>query len=176
MMEVILPNVKTYMILFALILLFLDYIFFLEGYLIPISLATLIFLLFFVEKFQSDTITISILFPVGIIFLMYVYRFINSDNKNNKILDIKGSIKNILKFLKRIKLKRKEEYFKELSNQFGYVIRKVGNNLYEVKFNVGIKGRGKRKFKCISYENLDIGDRVKIIHMDDDGNFYIRLV
>ena len=168
MMEVILHNVKAFMILFALILLFLDYIIPLEGYLIPISLGILVFPLFFFKETYINPV--GFLFFIGIPFLMYAYRYMN---KNLTKSD--GGWIGRIPLLKDLIMRKRKWYFDQLNGQFGYVVKKFGNNLYLVSFNIGIRGKGKRKFKCFSYKELKVGDHVVLTHMDENGNFYVDL-
>lgn len=150
--------------------LMLDLIFSLRGLLIPIALSVIISYVIFVQVQSVDYLIVS--FPL-ILFILYFYKFSKLSRKL-KTSTIEGYLNLQMLFIPLLeKIQPSKKLYFKLVGQKGYVIKKLGDNLYRVRFNIG--AFGKTKFFCYSDEPLEWGNQVKIKELKD-GKIYVEKV
>ena len=173
MMEVL--RTESLFIYLAMFFLFTDFLFFLEGFLIPLALVFLF--VYFITPYVNSVHYLTIL-VISMLFLMYFYKA--SRLSERLVSSTSGYVDtrifhNI--FMKLLgKLQSPERLYFKLKGQFGYVIRKFENEdgtEYRVKFNFGAFGR--KIYPCYSDEELEWGDRVEVSSVKDE-KIYVRKV
>ncbi len=150
--------------------LMLDLMFSLGGLLVPIALSVIISYVIFIQVQSIDYIIFA--FPL-ILLILYFYKFSKLSRKL-KSSTIEGYLNLKMLFIPIFeKLQPSEKLYFKLAGQKGYVIKKLGDNLYRVRFNIG--AFGKTKFFCYSDEPLEWGNQVKIKELKD-GKIYVEKV
>ncbi len=168
MMEV--KTAEIILLIYLSTVLMLDLIFSLGGLLIPIALSAIISYVIFLQVQSIDYLIFA--FPL-ILFILYFYKFSKLSGKL-KSSTVEGYLNLQMLFIPIFeKLQPSNKLYFKLAGQKGYVIKKLGNNLYRVRFNIG--AFGKTKFFCYSDEPLEWGNQVKIKELKD-GKIYVEKV
>lgn len=163
-------TLETILLISLSLILISDIMFSLNGFLIPVALSVIISYIIFIQVHSIYYLVIA--FPL-ILFILYFYKFSRLANKL-KSSTVDGYFNLQMLFIPLFeKLQPSKKLYFKLAGQKGYVIKKLGDNLYRVRFNIG--AFGKTKFFCYSDEPLEWGNQVKIKELKD-GKIYVEKV